>query len=92
MDIISARDAGKAAVDILTDLIPDAKYAALEGIESDDSTNSWRIIVGYVLGSDIPQSALAALGNVQGRRTYKMLVLDKITLELRKMEPYHVGA
>ena len=92
MNIASARDAGKKAVEILTELIPEAKYAALEGIESDDATNSWNVIVGYMLSSDIPQTTLDVLRSNQNRRTYKVLVLDKSTLELNKMEPYHVNA
>lgn len=92
MDIRSAREAGRAAVEIVTELIPEAKYAALEGIEVNDETNSWDVVVGYVLSSEIPQAALAALSSNQGRRTYKLIVLDKTTLELQKMEPYHVGA
>ena len=92
MDVRTAREAGKAAVEIITELIPEAKYAALEGIESNDEINSWDVVVGYVLSSDIPQTALATLSSNQGRRTYKLIVLDKTTLELQKMEPYHVGA
>ncbi len=92
MDVFSARDAGKAAVSIVSELIPEAKYVALEGIESSDSDDCWNVIVGYVLSSDIPQTALAALGGSQNRRTFKLIVLDKRTLELKKMEPYHVGA
>lgn len=92
MDTASAREAGKAAVEILTELIPEAKYAALEGIEFNEVPNNWNVIVGYILESDIPQTALAALSNGQGKRTYKLLVLDANTLQLKKMEPYHVGA
>lgn len=92
MDIASARDAGKAAVEVLAELIPEAKHAALEGIEFDGSTRTWKVIVGYMLDSDIPQTALATLGSMRDRRTYKMLVLDEATLELQKMEPYSIGA
>lgn len=92
MNIASARDAGKKAVEIVTELIPEAKYTTLEGIESDDATNSWNVIVGYMLSSDIPQTTLDVLRSNQNRRTYKVLVLDKSTLELNKMEPYHVNA
>ena len=92
MDIASARDAGKAAVEVLAELIPEAKHVALEGIEFDGSIRTWKVIVGYMLDSDIPQAALAALGSMRDRRTYKMLVLDEATLELQKMEPYFIGA
>lgn len=90
MDISSAQAAAKRAVEILVELIPEARYAALEGIELSEDGASWRVVVGYVLGSDLPTTALAGLSaSPRSLRTYKTLTLDGATLELKKMEPYH---
>ena len=61
MDVSSARAAAKKAVEILVELIPEARYAALEGIELSEDETYWRVVVGYVLGSDLPATALAGL-------------------------------
>lgn len=54
---------------------------------------SWRVVVGYVLGSDLPTTALAGLtSSPKSLRTYKTLILDGATLELKRMEPYHEPA
>ena len=82
MDVSSAQAAAKRAVEILVELIPEARYAALEGIELSEDETSWRVVVGYVLGSTSPKSL----------RTYKTLILDRATLELKRMEPYHEPA
>ena len=90
MDVSSAQAAAKKAVEILVELIPEAKYAALEGIELGEDGTSWRVVVGYVLGSDLPTTALAGLtSSPKSLRTYKTLILDGATLELKRMEPYH---
>ena len=92
MDVSSARAAAKKAVEILVELIPEARYAALEGILSEDET-CWRVVVGYVLGSDLPATALAGLTtSPKSLRTYKTLILDRTTLEFKRMEPYHEPA
>ena len=90
MDVSSAQAAAKRAVEILVELIPEAKYAALEGIELSEDGTSWRVVVGYVLGSDLPTTALAGLSASQrSLRSYKPLTLDGASLELKKMAPYH---
>ena len=93
MDVSSAQAAAKRAVEILVELIPEAKYAALEGIDLSEDETSWRIVVGYVLGSDLPATALAGLTtSPKSLRTYKTLILDRTTLEFKRMEPYHEPA
>lgn len=93
MDVSSAQAAAKRAVEILVELIPEARYAALEGIELNEDETSWRVVVGYVLGSDLPATALAGLTtSPKSLRTYKTLILDRATLELKRMEPYHEPA
>ena len=93
MDVSSARAAAKKAVEILVDLIPEARYAALEGIELSEDETCWRVVVGYVLGSDLPATALAGLTtSPKSLRTYKTLILDRTTLEFKRMEPYHEPA
>lgn len=93
MDVSSARAAAKRAVEILVELIPEAKYAALEGIDLSEDETSWRVVVGYVLGSDLPATALAGLTtSPKSLRTYKTLILDRTTLEFKRMEPYHEPA
>lgn len=90
MDVSSAQAAAKKAVEILVELIPEARYAALEGIELSEDEASWHVVVGYVLGSDLPTTALAGLAaSPRSLRTYKTLILDGATLELKRMEPYH---
>ena len=69
MDVSSAQAAAKRAVEILVELIPEARYAALEGIELSEDGASPRSL-----------------------RTYKTLILDGATLELKRMEPYHEPA
>lgn len=93
MDVTSAQAAAKRAVEILVELIPEAKYAALEGIDLSEDETSWRVVVGYVLGSDLPATALAGLTtSPKSLRTYKTLILDRTTLEFKRMEPYHEPA
>ena len=93
MDVSSARAAAKKAVEILVDLIPEARYAALEGIELSEDETCWRVVVGYVFGSDLPATALAGLTtSPKSLRTYKTLILDRTTLEFKRMEPYHEPA
>ena len=93
MDVSSARAAAKKAVEILVELIPEARYAALEGIELSEDETCWRVVVGYVLGSDLPATALAGLTtSPKSLRTYKTLILDRTTLEFKRMEPYHEPA
>lgn len=93
MDVSSAQAAAKRAVEILVELIPDAKYTALEGIELSEDGISWRVVVGYVLGSDLPTTVLAGLtASPKSLRTYKTLILDRTTLEFKRMEPYHEPA
>ena len=93
MDVSSARAAAKKAVEILVELIPEARYAALEGIELSEDETYWRVVVGYVLGSDLPATALAGLTtSPKSLRTYKTLILDRTTLEFKRMEPYHEPA
>ena len=93
MDVSSARAAAKRTVEILVELIPEARYAALEGIELSEDETSWRVVVGYVLGSDLPATALAGLTtSPKSLRTYKTLILDRTTLEFKRMEPYHEPA
>lgn len=93
MDVSSARAAAKKAVKILVELIPEARYAALEGIELSEDETYWRVVVGYVLGSDLPATALAGLTtSPKSLRTYKTLILDRTTLEFKRMEPYHEPA
>lgn len=93
MDVSSAQAAAKRAVEILVELIPEAKYAALEGIELSEDETCWRVVVGYVLGSDLPTTALAGrTTSPKSLRTYKTLILDGATLELKRMEPYHEPA
>lgn len=83
----------KKAIEILVELIPEAKCAALEGIELDEDGTSWRAVVGYVLSSDLPTTALAGLAtSPKSLRTYKTLVLNGAMLELKRMEPYHEPA
>lgn len=51
---------------------------------------SWHVIVGYVLGSDLPTTALAGLTpSLKSPRTYKTLILDGAALELKRMGRYH---
>lgn len=93
MDVSSAQAAAKRAVEILVELIPEAKYAALEGIDLSEDETNWRVVVGYVLGSDLPATALAGLTtSPKSLRTYKTLILDRATLEFKRMEPYHEPA
>ena len=93
MDVSSAQAAAKRAVEILVKLIPEARYTALEGIELSEDETCWRVVVGYVLGSDLPTTALAGLTtSPKSLRTYKTLILDRATLELKRMEPYHEPA
>lgn len=93
MDVSSAQAAAKKAVEILVELIPEAKYAALEGIDLSEDETNWRVVVGYVLGSDLPATALAGLTtSPKSLRTYKTLILDRTTLEFKRMEPYHEPA
>ena len=93
MDVSSAQAAAKRAVEILVELIPEARYAALEGIELSEDETGWRVVVGYVLGSDLPATALAGLTtSPKSLRTYKTLILDRTTLEFKRMEPYHEPA
>ena len=93
MDVSSARAAAKRTVEILVELIPEARYAALEGIELSEDETCWRVVVGYVLGSDLPTTALAGLTtSPKSLRMYKTLILDEATLELKRMEPYHEPA
>ncbi|OUO47819.1 hypothetical protein B5F79_03110 [Olsenella sp. An285] len=93
MDVSSAQAAAKKAVEILVELIPEAKYAALEGIELSEDETSWHVVVGYVLGSDLPATALAGLTtSPKSLRTYMTLILDRATLEFKRMEPYHEPA
>ncbi len=89
MNILSAKEAAKTAVEMLIELIPDAKYASLEGIELSNDERYWNVIVGYVRSEDIPATTgLATLASTRKTRTYKLIVLDKKTLELIKLEPY----
>ena len=93
MDVSSAQAAAKRAVEILVELIPEARYTALEGIELSEDETCWRVVVGYVLGSDLPTTALAGLTtSPKSLRTYKTLILDRTTLEFKRMEPYHEPA
>lgn len=93
MDVTSAQAAAKKAVEILVELIPEARYTALEGIELSEDETCWCVVVGYVLGSDLPTTALAGLTtSPKSLRTYKTLILDRATLELKRMEPYHEPA
>ena len=93
IDVTSAQAAAKRAVEILVELIPEARYTALEGIELSEDGASWRVVVGYVLGSDLPTTALTGLTtSPKSLRTYKTLILDGVTLELKRMEPYHEPA
>ena len=93
MDVSSAQAAAKRAVEILVELIPEARYTALEGIELSEDETCWRVVVGYVLGSDLPATALAGLTtSPKSLRTYKTLILDRTTLEFKRMEPYHEPA
>ena len=93
MEVSSAQAAAKKAVEILVELIPEARYAALEGIELSEDETYWRVVVGYVLGSDLPATALAGLTtSPKSLRTYKTLILDRTTLEFKRMEPYHEPA
>ncbi len=93
MDVTSAQAAAKRAVEILVELIPEARYTALEGIELSEDGASWRVVVGYVLGSDLPTTALTGLTtSPKSLRTYKTLIPDGVTLELKRMEPYHEPA
>lgn len=88
MDIPSAKNAAKKAVETVIELIPEARYVALEGIELSDNESYWEVVVGYVREGDSPVTALSALGGTGARRTFKTLVLKRDTLELVKMEPY----
>lgn len=88
MDIPSAKEAAKKAVELLVELIPEARYAALEGIELSDDGKLWKVLVGYVRNGDVPVTALSAITNPQLPRTYKVIELDRATLELVRMEPY----
>ena len=93
MDVTSAQAAAKRAVEILVELIPEARYTALEGIELSEDGASWRVVVGYVLGSDLTTTARTGLTtSPKSLRTYKTLILDGVTLELKRMEPYHEPA
>ena len=93
MNILSAKEAAAKALEYVGELFPDAKYIALEGIESSPEQDAWYVVVGYVMASDIPQMALVAANvDMRSRRTYKRLILDAGTLELRKMEPYEIAA
>lgn len=93
MDITSAKTAADKALEYVGELAPQARYIALEGIELDSDQAAWNVIVGYVMASDIPQMALVAANvDMRSRRTYKRLVLDAKTLDLRKMEPYDIAA
>lgn len=90
MEIATAKEAASKALEYTAELIPDAKYAALEGISLDETTNSWRVIIGFVRQSDVPFSAVAALGAAE-KRVYKIMVLSARDLALIKMEPYALG-
>ncbi|OUP06023.1 hypothetical protein [Collinsella sp. An2] len=93
MDILSAKEAAAKALEYVSELSPEAKYIALEGIELSPDQDAWLVIVGYVMASDIPQMALVAANvDMRSRRTYKRLILDAHTLDLRKMEPYEIAA
>lgn len=93
MDIVSAKVAGDKAMEYVSELAPEAKCIALEGIELSSNKDVWEVIVGYALASDIPQMALvAANGDMRSRRTHKRLFIDAETLELRKMGPYEIAA
>lgn len=88
MDIPSAKEAAKKAVETVIELIPEARYVALEGIELSDDETCWEVVVGYVREGDAPVTALSTLGGGRAHRTYKTLVLRRDTLEFVKMEPY----
>lgn len=93
MNILSAKEAAAKALEYVGKLSPDAKYIALEGIELSPEQDAWYVVVGYVMASDIPQMALVAANvDMRSRRTYKRLILDAGTLELRKMEPYEIAS
>ena len=93
MDIVSAKVAGDKAMEYVSELAPEAKCIALEGIELSSNKEVWEVIVGYALASDIPQMALVAANvDMRSRRTHKRLFIDAETLELRKMEPYEIAA
>lgn len=92
MDIANAKEAAQKALEYTRDLVPGAKYAALEGIDFDDHDNTWNVIVGYLLEDDIPFSALAAATvPLMEKRTYKKLIIDSSTLEFKGMRPYDVA-
>lgn len=92
MIISDAKRVAEKALRDFTELIPDAKYVALEGIEKAEEKNAWNVIIGYVLFEDIPQTALAGIANQNRSRRYKLLVLEDMTLNLIKMVPYDVAA
>ena len=92
MIISDAKRVAEKALRDFTELIPDAKYVALEGIEKAEEKNAWNVIIGYVLFEDIPQTALAGIANQNRSRRYKLLVLEDMTLNLIKMVPYDVDA
>ena len=70
-----------------------SRATALEGIGLSEGRTSWRVVVGCVLGSDLPTTALVGLTtSPKSLRTYKTLILDGATLELKRMEPYHEPA
>lgn len=87
MDVSNAKDIAEKALEYLQNLVPKAKYAALEGIEFDEAQNEWEVIVGYSQEWDIPFNAtLAGVGS--NKRTYKKMYIDPNTWNLKSMMPY----
>ena len=92
MEISNAKRAAEAALAYTKELVPDAKYAALEGIEFNEFKHTWNVVVGYMQEDGMPFSALAAAAvPLMEKRTYKKLALDATTLELKTMMPYDVS-
>lgn len=92
MDIAATKSAARRALEYAGELIPEARSASLGGIELDESKNVWEVIIGYVLSSALPFSALAAAATPpEKQRTYKRFVLDAQSLDLQRMTPYDIS-
>ena len=94
MDIATAKDAAKAVLDVIKELIPHADTPTLEGIEFDADENVWKVVVGFIPASALQTGMISALASInpRGQREYRQIELDAETLELTKMVPYDVAA
>lgn len=94
MDIATAKDAAKTALDAIKELIPQADSPTLEGIEFDADENVWKVVVGFIPADALQTGMMSALVSInpRGQREYRQIELDGETLELTKMAPYDAAA